>query len=45
MSVQVGQTVITGKIVGVGQRGELLLVDDSGSSHALLSGEVTKVNF
>ncbi len=45
VSVQVGQTVITGKIVGVGQRGELLLVDDSGSSHALLSGEVTKVNF
>lgn len=45
VSVQVGQTVITGKIVGVGQCGELLLVDDSGSSHALMSGEVTKVNF
>lgn len=45
VSAQVGQTVITGKIVGIGQRGELLLVDDSGSSHALLSGEVTKINF
>lgn len=43
VSVQVGTTVLDGQVVGIGQQGELLLVDDAGGSHVLLSGDVTQV--
>ena len=43
VSVQIGTTVLQGQVTGIGQQGELLLVDDTGESHALLSGEVTQV--
>ena len=43
VSVQIGTTVLDGQVVGIGQQGELLLVDDAGESHVLLSGDVTQV--
>ena len=43
VSVQVGTTILDGQVVGIGQQGELLLVDDAGESHVLLSGDVTQV--
>ena len=43
VSVQIGTTVLDGQVVGIGQQGELLLVDDAGGSHVLLSGDVTQV--
>ena len=43
VSVQIGTTVLQGQVVGIGQRGELLLINDAGGSHVLLSGEVTQV--
>lgn len=43
VSVQIGTTVLQGQVVGIGQQGELLLMDDAGGSHALLSGDVTQV--